>query len=175
MALPVIEECARGVILVFPFSVCKKPKPSSCLWRCFTRINPEKWCFLGLPLSPLLFNSVIEVATEIPLFSCENSGIHICSNRNLSDLEYTDDVVLCSIDPRKLQVFLNRPNGSVSMFGTRFHLRSSKCCFRTRLAQIRPLSWIKWVNLVTRPPYLIWWSYIGWSVLSHTERSINIH
>lgn len=42
---------------------------------------------------------------EEALSSCENSGIDIPSDSNLSDLEYANDIVLSSKDPSKLQFF----------------------------------------------------------------------
>lgn len=59
-----------------------------------------------------LFNLVIDVVIEIALSSSDNSGISIGSNKNLSDLECADEVVLLNEDSTKLQVFLARLNGS---------------------------------------------------------------
>lgn len=56
----------------------------------------------GCPISPLLSNFVIEMITKIGLSLCENSGIDIRSDRNLSDFEYAEDVLLLSEDPIKL-------------------------------------------------------------------------
>lgn len=36
---------------------------------------------------------------EMALPSCENSGLDVCLNRNLSVLEYAGDVVLLDEDP----------------------------------------------------------------------------
>lgn len=47
----------------------------------------------GYSFSSFLFNFVIEVVIEIALFPCENSGSDTSSDRNLSELEYTDDVM----------------------------------------------------------------------------------
>lgn len=44
---------------------------------------------------------------ELALSSCEDSGIHTYSDRELSDSEYADDIVLPSENPSKLQVFLD--------------------------------------------------------------------
>lgn len=51
---------------------------------------------------------------EIILCSGGNSGINICSNVYLSDLEYADDAPL-SDDPSKFQVFLDRLSGCVDV------------------------------------------------------------
>lgn len=53
-------------------------------------------------------NFVAEMIMKLALFSCEISGIDICSDRNLSDLHYANNVVLLSKDSSKLHVF-HRP------------------------------------------------------------------
>lgn len=55
----------------------------------------------------------------------ENFGTGMCSDRNLSDLEHVDDVVLLSEEPIDLQVFSDRLNDSVRRFEMRF--TPSKC------------------------------------------------
>lgn len=57
---------------------------------------------------------------KISLSSCKNNDIDICSDRNLSDLEYAEDAVLFSEDPNELQVLLDCLNDS--MCGMRFAL-----------------------------------------------------
>lgn len=56
------------------------------------------------------------------------NGTDICSHKNLSDLEYSDDVALVSEDPTNLQVSLDRVNDSVGMYRMRF--APSKCKMR---------------------------------------------
>lgn len=62
---------------------------------------------------------------EIAQSSCENVGINICSDSS-SELEYTDNVVLLSEDPVKLQVFYDSLKISVCMFGMLFGPRKCK-------------------------------------------------
>lgn len=56
---------------------------------------------------------------EIALFVCENS------DSQKTDLEYVGDVVLLRLDSSQLQVFLDRLNNTVAMFGVNF--TPSKC------------------------------------------------
>jgi hypothetical protein len=79
----------------------------------------------GCPLSPFLFNFVIDTIFDTALSSCDDSGIEFLPGGKLSDLEYADDVVLLSENTGKLQVFLNELNSCVAMFGMRF--APSKC------------------------------------------------
>lgn len=57
---------------------------------------------------------------KISLSSNENSGINICSDRNLSELEYAGDVVPFIDDIIGLQVLLDGRNNNVAMFGMRY-------------------------------------------------------
>lgn len=52
---------------------------------------------------------------KIALSSGENNGIGICSDRKMSDKEYTDDLVLLSEGPSKLRVFLYSLNDRIDM------------------------------------------------------------
>lgn len=65
---------------------------------------------------------------EIVLSKCKNGDIYICPDKKLYDLEYADDVMLLSEDPKKLQAFLNRLNNSQGTFGMHSHLRNIKSC-----------------------------------------------
>ncbi|MBM6549358.1 reverse transcriptase family protein, partial [Streptococcus dysgalactiae subsp. equisimilis] len=98
--------------------------------RAYGELSPEFTTTSGVrqgcPLSPFLFNFVIDMILEIALSSCENSGIQLFPGGSvLSDLEYADDVVLLSEDAGKLQAFLDGLNYSVGVFGMRF--APSKC------------------------------------------------
>lgn len=57
----------------------------------------------GYSTSPFLSNTASEVITWIAQSACENGGIHLCSDRNLYDSEYTEDAVMLSEDSSKLQ------------------------------------------------------------------------
>lgn len=54
---------------------------------------------------------------ETPVSSYQYGGIDMYCDRNLSDLEYTDNVVLLSEDSSMLQVFLDHLDDSVCIFG----------------------------------------------------------
>lgn len=69
---------------------------------------------------PFLFEFPTEVIKEIFLSYCGNSTIHIRSNRKLSDLEYVDGIVLLNEDPNKPQIFVNRLNDKLVIFGMQF-------------------------------------------------------
>lgn len=56
--------------------------------------------FVRVPLFRL-FNFVTEMVLEIALRPCENSSTDACPEKNLSELEYTDDVVRLREDSSK--------------------------------------------------------------------------
>lgn len=60
----------------------------------------------------------------IVVSSRENSGTDACSERNLTDAEYADDVGLLSKDPSKLQGFSHRLNQGLGIFD--FHFSTCK-------------------------------------------------
>lgn len=62
-----------------------------------------------------------------------------CSDKNLFDLEYANDVVLPSEDSHKFQGFLNYLNGSVDISGMILHLRNVSYYCRTEVGQSRTL------------------------------------
>lgn len=72
-----------------------------------------------------LFNLSIEMVRELALASCENSGIGICSDGNLIDFQYADDVALLSENLSKLQVFIDRLDDTMGTLG--IHFASRKC------------------------------------------------
>lgn len=53
----------------------------------------------------LFFNFFTGIGVEIALFRHENCGIDIFPDKNLSDLEYLDGIVLMSEDPSGLMGF----------------------------------------------------------------------
>lgn len=81
----------------------------------------------GCPISPFLFNFVIDLLMETALSGCENSGIDVLPSRPLSDLEYADDIVLFSEDVTKMQNLLNNLDRCAGMFGLRFAPSKCKC------------------------------------------------
>nr|CAX83711.1 endonuclease-reverse transcriptase [Schistosoma japonicum] len=79
----------------------------------------------GCPLSPFLFNFIIDLLLEVTLSSAEFSGIDILPGGPLIDLEYADDIVLFGEDTDKIQSLLVALSNNARMFGMRFS--PSKC------------------------------------------------
>lgn len=78
---------------------------------------------LNCPFSPFRFDLVSEMMMmseirEGALSSSANNGIDICSNVELYDLTYEDDVTLVSLGLHKLPGFLDHSNNSVGMLCT---------------------------------------------------------
>lgn len=71
--------------------------------------SPQVLVFVGVSHFPL-FIFIIGLVMKTGLFSCENSGIDICSDRKLPGLGYVDDAALLSETPGKLKLFLCCPN-----------------------------------------------------------------
>lgn len=76
--------------------------------------------FVGVAPFTLSFHFCHLVVMEIVVSSCENDSIDIWSDRNLWDLEYSDNFVLLTEDPSKLPVFLDCLNDGAGRFGMRF-------------------------------------------------------
>ena len=68
----------------------------------------------GYPISPFLFNFVMDSLLEFTFSLSPHSGGMV------SDSEYADDVVLLSEDPGSLQDLLCSWDKSAAMFGMRF-------------------------------------------------------
>ncbi|VDP33341.1 unnamed protein product [Schistosoma margrebowiei] len=79
----------------------------------------------GCPLSPFLFNFVVDVLLEITLSSSKFPGVELLPGGSLVDLEYADDIVLFGEDADKMQSLLTTLSNNASMFGMRFS--PSKC------------------------------------------------
>ncbi|CAH8430565.1 unnamed protein product [Schistosoma mattheei] len=79
----------------------------------------------GCPLSPFLFNFVVDVLLEITLSSSKFTGVELLPGGSLVDLEYADDIVLFGEDTDKMQSLLATLSNNASMFGMRFS--PSKC------------------------------------------------
>lgn len=80
------------------------------------------------PLNTFL-NFIIGKTMKIIISPRRNDGIDICSDGNLADSEYADGVALLGEDPNELQVFLNRLNDGVGMFGMRLARSKNKVLF----------------------------------------------
>ncbi|KAH9583147.1 hypothetical protein MS3_00000436 [Schistosoma haematobium] len=79
----------------------------------------------GCPLSPFLFNFIIDLLMGITFSSTEFSGIDLLPGGPLIDLEYSDDIVLFGEDADKILSLLVALSNNARMFGMRFS--PSKC------------------------------------------------
>ncbi|KER22687.1 hypothetical protein T265_09276 [Opisthorchis viverrini] len=70
----------------------------------------------GCPLSPLLFNFVIDTITEDSLSASNAYGVEVFPGPPLTDIEYADDIALLGSDPVAMQAILNGLNNSASRF-----------------------------------------------------------
>ncbi|VDO69614.1 unnamed protein product [Schistosoma margrebowiei] len=77
------------------------------------------------PLSPFLFNFVVDVLLEMTLSSSKFPGVELLPGDSLFDIEYADDIVLFGEDADKMQSLLTTLSNNASMFGMRFS--PSKC------------------------------------------------
>ena len=74
----------------------------------------------GCPLSPFLFNFVIDLLIQSSLPVSGTCGFELLPGCPLVDIEYADDVALLGLDPSEMQVILNKLNNSAALFGMRF-------------------------------------------------------
>jgi hypothetical protein len=74
----------------------------------------------GCPLSPFLFNFVIDLLMESSLPASGTCGVELLPGRSLIDIEYADDIALLGSDPLEMQSILNNLNNSTTRFGMCF-------------------------------------------------------
>ncbi|KER22936.1 hypothetical protein T265_09067 [Opisthorchis viverrini] len=79
----------------------------------------------GCPLSPFLFNFVIDEIMRRTLDGFQNPGVQIVAGESLVDLEYADDIALIFEDLSEAQALLNKLTAIIPSFGMR--LAPSKC------------------------------------------------
>ena len=79
----------------------------------------------GCPLSPFLFNFVIDEIMRQTLEGLQNPGVRVMAGEKLVDLEYADDIVLLFEDVQDAQSVLDKLTRIVPSFGMRF--APSKC------------------------------------------------
>lgn len=111
--------------------------------------SPREVAFIRVALYHIFFLTAIEMIMEIPQTSFENSDIDIYSDRNQSDLEYADVIVLLSENP----IFLNRLHGSIGVWYA-FCLQGVKYRYWTKVARSRIFcsqgsSLVRFINLIT--------------------------
>ncbi|CAH8505171.1 unnamed protein product [Heterobilharzia americana] len=81
----------------------------------------------GCPLSPFLFNFVIDILMEVYLSSSDYTDVDPIAGEFPLDLEYAGDIVLLGEDADKMQSLLKTLSGNMRMFGMRFS--PPKCKF----------------------------------------------
>ena len=73
-----------------------------------------------MPLSPFLFNFVIDAVMKRTLEDLPNPGVQIIVGENLVDLDYADGIVL--LFEKEAQMVLKRQSGIILSFGLCFTL-----------------------------------------------------
>ena len=82
----------------------------------------------GCPLSPFLFNFIIDEILDHTIGGSNCSGVHLTTEGNLVDLEYADDIVLLFEHQHEAQECLYRLSETIQSFG--MCLAPSKCKVR---------------------------------------------
>jgi hypothetical protein len=97
--------------------------------RVYGKLSPEfntsSGVRQGCPLSPFLFNFVIDMIMEHSLPASNTCGVELLPGCSLTDMEYADDIALLGSDPSQLQVILNNLNNCATRFG--MHFTPAKC------------------------------------------------
>ncbi|CAH8541047.1 unnamed protein product [Schistosoma bovis] len=92
--------------------------------RAYGELSPELITPSGVrqdcPLSPFLFNFVIDVLSEITLSSFKFPGVELLPGDSLVDLKYAVDIVLFDEDADKMQSLLITVRNNANMFGIWF-------------------------------------------------------
>ncbi|KER19410.1 hypothetical protein T265_15549, partial [Opisthorchis viverrini] len=79
----------------------------------------------GCPLSPFLFNFVIDTITEDSLPASNTCGVEVLPGPPPTDIEYADDIAILGSNPVAMQTILNNLSNSASRFG--MHFTPAKC------------------------------------------------
>lgn len=74
----------------------------------------------GCPLSPFLFNFVIDMIIDTTIQGLDNPGVDIMPGEKIVDLEYADDIVLLFDTHHSAQSMLDRMSEIIEHFGMRF-------------------------------------------------------
>ena len=93
----------------------------------------------GCPLSPFVFNMVIDAVMIRALEGLHNPGVHFINGENIVDLEYADDIVLLFEQQAESQAFLDRLAEVVKLFGMRFAPEKCKVLLQDVDALTSPL------------------------------------
>jgi len=79
----------------------------------------------GCPLSPFLFNFVIDLILQSSLPVSASCGVELLPGGCLTDMEYADDIALLGSDPSQIQIILNNLTNAAARFG--MHFAPAKC------------------------------------------------
>ncbi|CAH8647362.1 unnamed protein product [Dicrocoelium dendriticum] len=79
----------------------------------------------GCPISPFLFNFVVDSIMECSLAESHDVGVEVLPGERLVDLDYADDIVLLFDNVEAAQSTLNSLSRVVPLFG--MHFAPSKC------------------------------------------------
>ncbi|KAA3674994.1 uncharacterized protein DEA37_0001165 [Paragonimus westermani] len=79
----------------------------------------------GCPISPFLFNFVMDDILEGALRESSGLGVELLPGARLTDLEYADDIVLLSPSAEDMQTMLNKVSDRAGLYG--MHFAPSKC------------------------------------------------
>ncbi|WP_353839211.1 reverse transcriptase domain-containing protein [Acinetobacter baumannii] len=85
----------------------------------------------GCPLSPFLFNFVIDEIMEECLKGTTESGVQVLPGDKLVDLDYADDIVLLFDCQETHNERLTDCPRLSRHSGCALHLQSVKCCLKT--------------------------------------------
>jgi hypothetical protein len=93
----------------------------------------------GCPLSPFLFNFIIDAVMMRALQGLQNPGVRIIAGENLVDLEYADDIVLIFEKEGEAQALLDKLTEVIPSFGMTFAAAKCKVMLQDLQALNTPL------------------------------------
>jgi hypothetical protein len=94
----------------------------------------------GCPLSPFLFNFVIDEIMKQTLEGLQNPGVQISTGEYFVDLEYADDIVLIFEKVEEAQVFIDELTRVIPSFGMRFAPAKCKVMLQDTQTPTAPLT-----------------------------------
>jgi hypothetical protein len=87
----------------------------------------------GCPISPFLFNFVIDDILTNALKDTQNFGVELIPGPNLTDIEYADDIVLLGKSEGVMQDFLHRLRSAAESYGM---------CFAPKKCKVMLQNWV---------------------------------
>ena len=92
------------------------PDVSGSMDRCRDNFSTVSGVRQGCPLSPFLFNFVIDMIIDTTIQGLHNPGVDILPGEKLVDLEYADDIVLHFDTHQSAQSTLDRISEVIEYF-----------------------------------------------------------